>query len=270
MRELLRDAFEFVSRLGLTVTTTGAATMCIRGTALQFSKAFDTAPPVGGWSARGFQVVDQQALDAIARKLPGAHPGHRPPAIVPRDRRRCVAAAAARRRQSWPPGAGAQAPRRGPRHAMAVDGAGVRVMVFDSDFAFDHRYFEEREANCKELLAVPMRPRGDDGPRSLEADGPRSGHGTAMAALVLAVAPRAHIVGMKLRNNVLLEGIDTALALSPNERPHIFSISLTRDMCDRVNGDRAAVPAGLNYRATSATSPTSQRGGRARHHRRHR
>ena len=57
-----------------------------------------------------------------------------------------------------------------------------------------------------------------------------------MAALVLAVAPRAEIVGMKLRNKVLLEGIDTALALSQNERPHIFSISLTQDMCDRDSG----------------------------------
>ena len=71
MRELLRDALEFVRRLGFSVTTTGAATMCIRGTSAQFSRAFNTAPPVGGWSARGFEVVDQRALDAIARKLPG-------------------------------------------------------------------------------------------------------------------------------------------------------------------------------------------------------
>jgi len=237
MRELLRDALEFVRRLGLTVTTTGAATMCVRGTASQFSRAFDTAPPVGGWSARGFQVVDQRALDAIARKLPGV--------IKDIAVQRSFHETAVGIWPPPPPGAGClglleQVPKllgADRAHAMAVDGAGVRVMVFDSDFAFDHRYFQERQANFKELLAVPARPLGEGDPPPLEADDPPSGHGTAMAALVLAVAPRAQIIGMRLRNNVLLEGIDTALALSPNERPHIFSISLTRDMCDRVKDD---------------------------------
>ena len=229
MRELLREALEFVRRLGFSVTTTGAATMCIRGTSAQFSRAFNTAPPIGGWSARGFDVVDQRALDAIARQLPGV--------IEDIALQRSFRETAVGTWPPPPPGAGhlgllEQVPKllgADRAHAMAVDGAGVRVMVFDSDFAFDHRYFLEREANCTERLAVTTRPLGPDDPPT--------GHGTAMAALVLAVAPRAEIVGMKLRNKVLLEGIDTALALSQNERPHIFSISLTQDMCDRESGD---------------------------------
>src|SRR6185295_3530440 len=70
-RQLLREAFAFVQRLGFSVTATGAATMCIRGTSAQFRNAFDTMPPVGGWSAKGFNVVDQNALDRVARRLPG-------------------------------------------------------------------------------------------------------------------------------------------------------------------------------------------------------
>ena len=228
MRELLREALEFVRRLGFTVTTTGAATMCIRGTALQFSRAFDTAPPVDGWSARGFQIVDQRALDAIAHKLPGV--------IADIALQRSFRETSVGDWPPPPPGAGRlslleQVPKllgADRVHAMRVDGGGVRVMVFDSDFAFDHRYFQERQANCSERLAITTQPLGPDDPPS--------GHGTAMAALVLAVAPRAEIVGMKLRNRVLLEGIDTALALAPSERPHIFSISLTEDMCDRDSG----------------------------------
>ena len=252
LRELLREALEFVRRLGFSVTTTGAATMCVRGTSSQFSRAFDTAPPMGGWSARGFHVVDQQALDAIARQLPGV--------IEDIALQRSFRETAVGIWPPPPPGAGhldllEQVPKllgADRAHAMAVDGAGVRVMVFDSDFAFDHRYFLEREANCTELLVVTTRPLG----MPLERISP-TGHGTAMAALVLAVAPRAEIVGMKLRNKVLLEGIDTALALSQNERPHIFSISLTQDMCDRDRVIRTEVPAGLACRATWSTSRTN-------------
>lgn len=226
--ELLSEALEFVRRLGFTVTATGAATMCIRGTAQQFSSVFNTAMPLGGWSARGFEVVDQRALDAVARKLPGVI---RDIALQRSFRETAVG--------DWPPpppGTGClglleQVPKllgADRAHAMQIDGAGVRVMVFDNDFAFDHRYFQEREAACTERLAVTIRPLGPDDPPT--------GHGTAMAALVLAVAPRAEIVGMKLRNRVLLEGIDTALALDASERPHVFSISLTDDMCDRDTG----------------------------------
>jgi len=236
VRELLREATAFVRKLGFSVTTTGAATMCVRGTALQFSKAFNTPPPAGGWSAPGFEVVDPRALDAIARQLPGVIED----IALQRSFREISVG-------TWPPpppGAGClglleQVPKllgADRVHATAVDGAGVRVMVFESEFAFDHRYFEERGANCKELLAVRADPLSADDPRPVGPDEPVSGHGTAMAALILAVAPRAEIIGMRLRNQVLLEGVNTALALSPNERPHVFSISLTEDMCDRDSG----------------------------------
>jgi subtilisin family serine protease len=223
-RELLREVFAFVQGLDFHVTATGAATMCIRGTPAQFRNAFDTMPPLDGWSARGFNVVDQNALDRVARKLPGL--------IEDIALQRAFLETSV---GSWPPPpptAGClslldQVPkllRADLVHAKPVDGAGVRVMVFESDFAFDHRYFAERQADCKELLAVSTQAPGVE---------PVSGHGTAMAALILAVAPRAQVIGMKLRNRVLLEGIETALAMGEAERPHIFSISLTQDMCDR-------------------------------------
>ena len=68
---LLGDLHAFVRSHGFEVTTTGAATMCIRGSAERFEAAFQTAAPPDGWASQGFSVVDQKALDAVAARLPG-------------------------------------------------------------------------------------------------------------------------------------------------------------------------------------------------------
>jgi len=224
---LLGDLHEFVRRHGFEVTTTGATTMCIRGSAERFEAAFRTAAPPDGWASRGFSVVDQRALDAVAARLPDFIES-----IALQQSFGDLATTVG----NWPPPAPAatslsllgQVPAflgADTVHGKHFDGAGVRVMIFDSDFAFDHRFFLEREASCEEREAVATAGGG-------QAPAPR-GHGTAMAAIVLAIAPRAHVVGMRLRNGVLLEGLDAALGGTHGPLPDIMSISLAKDMCDR-------------------------------------
>ena len=186
---------------GFEVTTTGAATMCIRGSAERFEAAFRTAAPPDGWASQGFSVVDQRALDAVARPPARLHQEHRAAAIVRRHLRPSETGRRPRPQRlrlsllgQVPALLGADTV-----HGKHFDGTGVRVMIFDSDFAFDHRFFLEREASCEERDAVATAGEGS-GPNA-----PR-GHGTAMAAIVLAIAPRAHVVGMRLRNGVLLRG----------------------------------------------------------------
>ncbi|MCE9661458.1 MAG: S8 family serine peptidase [Burkholderiales bacterium] len=228
LKRLLGDLHAFVQSLRFEVTTTGAATMCIRGSAERFDAAFKTALPPGGWSSRGFAVVDQQALDRVAARLP---------AFIQSIALQQSFGDLATTVGNWPPPAPAatclsllgQVPEflgADKVQGQRFDGTGVTVMIFDSDFAFDHRFFLEREADCKEREAVTSPGAVGPGPT------PR-GHGTAMAALVLACAPRARVVGMKLRNGVLLEGLNAALDASQGPLPDIMSISLARDMCDR-------------------------------------
>ena len=227
LTRLLRDLHAFVRSLGFEVTTTGATTMCIRGSAARFKEAFRTAAPPGGWSSRGFAVVDQQALDEVAARLPGfiqsialqqsfgdlaTTVGNWPPPAPD--------ATSLNLRGEVPEFLGAKAV-----HGQQLDaGKNVTVMIFDSDFATDHRFFLEVEASfeVREAVVTP-------GPRPNTP----TGHGTAMAAIVLAIAPRVHVVGMKLRNGVLLEGLNAALDASQASFPDIMSISLAKDMCDR-------------------------------------
>ena len=222
---LLVDLHAFIRGLGFEVTTTGATTMCVRGSAEAFKKAFGIDAPSAGWASRGFAVVDQRALDAVAARLPGFIQD-----IALQQSFSDLSTVG-----DWPPPApsamslsllgqvpallGADAV-----HDQEFDGTGVTVMVFDSDFAFDHRFFLEQEASCEEREAVATAGGATVGP-------PR-GHGTAMAALILAIAPRAHVVGMRLRNGVLLEGLNAALE-AQGPLPQIMSISLAKDMCDR-------------------------------------
>ena len=228
LRQMLGAVSVFVRSLGFEVTATGGATVCIRGSAARFTAAFNTMPPAEGWSATGFETVDQSALDGVARKLPGFIQD-----IALQRSFNGIASVG-----DWPP------PAPGPGclgldvvvkilgadllHSRSVDGARVSVMIFDSDFAFDHSFFVERESKClqRAAVAIPEPP----------SDTPPSGHGTAMAALVLSIAPRAEVIGMKLRNGVLLEGLNAALDPTHGPRPDIMSISLTKDMCDRNTG----------------------------------
>lgn len=222
---LLADLNDFVRKLGFEVTTTGAVTMCIRGSAERFEAVFNTKAPPGGWSAQGFEAVDQRALDAIAAQLPGfiedialqrssrpAFVGDWPP---PPPGPGCL-----RLLEDVPSILGAD-----PVHAANCTGAGVSVAVIDLDFDFEHRFFAEREVQCRRRLV-------SGGPAAAAGE---TGHGTAMAALVAAMAPGADIVGMQLRDGVLLEGLDAILD-GTEPLPDVISISLTRDMCDRAAG----------------------------------
>jgi subtilisin family serine protease len=224
LESLLHELNVFVQKLGFEVTATGAATMCIRGTAEQFKAVFNTAPPKDGWSGQGLEVVDQRALDAVAARLPGfirdiALQRSSEPVLV----------------GSWPPpvpGAGCLGLlQHVPAlldadlvHAQNFMGDGVTVTVLDLDFDFEHQFFDKREVRCRERLVANS--------NAASGQAPATGHGTAMAALVAAVAPEADIVGISLRDGVLLEGLTTALD-GTEPLPDILSISLTRDMCDR-------------------------------------
>ena len=66
-----------------------------------------------------------------------------------------------------------------------------------------------------------------------------NGHGTGESANLFAVAPGASFIGIKLDNDddpkhgaSLLEGFQTAL----QHQPHVISISLGFDLCNRVTG----------------------------------
>ncbi|MEQ9423918.1 MAG: S8 family serine peptidase [Cyclobacteriaceae bacterium] len=116
-------------------------------------------------------------------------------------------------------------------HSQGVTGKGIRVAMIDSGFYFNHPYFQESSYNTDVTLAA--------GATQLQHDG--DGHGTAMAANLLAVSPGVDFIGIKLTNEendelsaTLLEGINEAL----KHEPDIISISLSSDLVRTVRGSR--------------------------------
>ncbi len=113
-------------------------------------------------------------------------------------------------------------------HRAGVTGAGVRVAMVDSGFAFGHPYYQERGYNVSTVLA----------PGAARTDVDGNGHGTGEAANLLAVAPDVNFVGVKLDNETnpgqsasVLEGFQEALTHNPD----VISISLGFDLVEAGN-----------------------------------
>lgn len=110
-------------------------------------------------------------------------------------------------------------------HRAGYTGKNIRVAMIDSGFAHGHPYFIEKGYNSSVALAGRAANRDRDG----------IGHGTGESANVLAVAPNASFIGIKLDNETtgssssILEGFMEAL----KHRPQIITVSLGYDMCDR-------------------------------------
>ena len=108
-------------------------------------------------------------------------------------------------------------------HREGVTGKGVRVAMIDSGFAHNHPYFQEHGFNSSVALA--------SGASHADRDG--NGHGTGESANLLAIAPDAIFIGVKLDNEdsqvgaSVLEGFQEAL----NHSPQVISVSLGYDLC---------------------------------------
>lgn len=108
-------------------------------------------------------------------------------------------------------------------HRQGTTGRGVRVAMIDSGFNHSHPYFAERGYNSTTVLA--------SGATNVDRD--RNGHGTGESANLLAIAPDATFVGVKLDNDdnpaasaSLLEGFQEAMT----HDPHVISVSLGYDL----------------------------------------
>lgn len=116
-------------------------------------------------------------------------------------------------------------------HRKGITGKGVKVVILDSGFNFKHHHFTENGYSVKPIA----------GPGATNPDQDVNGHGTAMAANLLAVAPGANLVGVKLLNDdydelntTMAEGLETALSLNPD----IISLSLAIDLFDKTSSRR--------------------------------
>ena len=109
-------------------------------------------------------------------------------------------------------------------HREGTTGKGVRVAMVDSGFAHNsHPYFGEMGYNTSVVLAP--------GASDPHLDG--NSHGTGESANLLAIAPDATFIGVKLDNErspflgaSLLEGFQTAV----EQNPQVISVSLGYDL----------------------------------------
>ncbi|MDW3191054.1 MAG: S8 family serine peptidase [Cytophagales bacterium] len=118
-------------------------------------------------------------------------------------------------------------------HQKGIVGKGVRVLMLDSGFHFDHHHFQEYGYDVRRIL----------GPLASDIENDPEGHGTAMAATLLAVAPGVALTGMKLVNendDLLDTSLETAFkeALKLDPLPNIISLSLSSDLVDISDDDR--------------------------------
>ncbi len=116
-----------------------------------------------------------------------------------------------------------------PVHRAGITGKGIHVAMIDSGFAHSHQYFEEKGYDSTAVLAPGATHRDRDG----------NGHGTGESANLLAVAPNATFIGIKLDNESdptsgasILEGFQEAR----QHNPQIISVSLGFDLRNRLTG----------------------------------
>jgi len=114
-------------------------------------------------------------------------------------------------------------------HAQGIRGRGVRVVMIDSGFAHGHPFFVANGFSSRVCLS----PLLDEATTSFDLD--RRGHGTGESANLFAIAPGVELTGIKLApdaggmDSPLLAPFHHAVAL----RPHIISMSVIYDLCDR-------------------------------------
>lgn len=107
-------------------------------------------------------------------------------------------------------------------HRRGVTGRGVRVAVIDSGLYLDHPFFAGGGFNARVVLAPGATAAGTD----------PVGHGTGVCANLVAVAPDAEVIGVKLdddrggRGASVLEGFQSALSLDPG----VVSLSVGYDL----------------------------------------
>lgn len=242
-------AVEALTREGFEVTSRGRLSVSVRGRRADFERAFGTrVSPVrlasvsGGrysspsvfypgkgapWAPKGDlkSLVDNACIQwphiYMARFDPPPAASPLPPRVayhhlrVPGDVALLLGAARA--------------------HRAGITGKGVTVAMIDSGFAHGHAYFREMGYRSSVVLAPGASDRDADG----------NGHGTGESANLLAVAPDATFVGVKLDNEQdpnlgasVLEGFHEAM----QHGPKVVSVSLGYDLCpsDPVTGRRTS------------------------------
>jgi len=123
-------------------------------------------------------------------------------------------------------------------HRAGTIGKGVRVVMVDSGFAHgSHPFFSANGFMSSVDLA----------PHAINDKTDPNGHGTGESTNILAVAPGATFIGIKVDNDddprngaSMLEGFQTAVA----HQPHVISISMGFDLRDQ-NGQLDALPNSL-------------------------
>lgn len=120
-------------------------------------------------------------------------------------------------------------------HKDGITGNGIKVVMVDSGFNFKHHHFTENGYNVSSIPAANITNPGFD----------PKGHGTAMAANLLAVAPGVEFIGIKLlhdrnkqKNATLVEGLERALSLKPD----IITLSVAFHLADRDNNHFRTLP----------------------------
>jgi hypothetical protein len=229
------EAILVLKQHGFTVTGMGAMTLSVRVTRADFERVFGTAlvertvedshgtpsaksffapPDVAAWSPipELTNVIDDAYIQwphiYMSQRFPAAGPSLFPPRVtyhhlrVPGDLVATLNVARV--------------------HRQGCTGRGVRVVMIDSGFAHGHPYFQENGYNTSVALA----------PGAAHDDRDGNGHGTGESANLLAVAPDATFIGVKLDNEdtggsaTILEGLQEAM----RHNPQVISVSLGYDL----------------------------------------
>lgn len=109
-------------------------------------------------------------------------------------------------------------------HAQGITGKGIRIAIVDTGFMSQpiHPYYQNKGYDIQATVADPADPKPHQD---------RTGHGTAIAACALAVAPGATIIPVKLypewtpRRPVFSPNCFSAFKRAVEQNPHIISCS---------------------------------------------
>jgi subtilisin family serine protease len=206
--------------LGLRVTARGAVTASARCPRSRFRHLFgDAASGHGSGPASDGSAAERRPRAPAAASLRARGPHVQPPHIHFRAPLFPPRVAYHHLRVPGDLAAGLNAAR---AHRLGITGRRVRVAVIDSGFHLEHPFFVAAGYRARVVLA----------PGATSAATDPVGHGTGVCANLLAVAPDAEVIGVKLdddrggRGASVLEGFQTALALDPR----IISLSVGYDL----------------------------------------
>jgi subtilisin family serine protease len=105
-------------------------------------------------------------------------------------------------------------------------GRGVRVVMIDTGFWIDHPFFTQK--NCKAIAA----------PGAASGRQDRHGHGTAMCANLLAVAPDVEFIGIGLdtdAHNITESSLHAAFVEAKKLNPKIIVLSIAFNLYDDIH-----------------------------------